>query len=161
MENQKQLIRSLTSCWFECFIRYNKTMENGSQKVVTEVYTVNALSFTEAEARIKLEMQPYVSSFEVKNINPATYKEIFFSDDPEDDRWYLARLDFITIDEITEKVNRSRVSYLIQAATFDRAKAYVNQVMQASMNDYVIHSIKETKILDVYTREFVEARSSE
>ena len=34
--------------WFECKIRYEKVMENGMQKKVTEPYLVDALSFTEA-----------------------------------------------------------------------------------------------------------------
>ena len=38
--------------WFECKIRYEKTMENGMNKKVTEPYLVDALSFTEAEARL-------------------------------------------------------------------------------------------------------------
>ena len=38
--------------WFECKIRYEKVMENGMQKKITEPYLVDALSFTEAEARI-------------------------------------------------------------------------------------------------------------
>ena len=47
--------------WFECKIRYDKTQENGSIKKVTEPYLVDALSFTEAEARIIEEMTPFVS----------------------------------------------------------------------------------------------------
>ena len=47
--------------WFECKIRYDKTQENGSIKKVTEPFLVDALSFTEAEARIIEEQTPYVS----------------------------------------------------------------------------------------------------
>lgn len=36
--------------WFETKVRYDKTMENGAIKKVTEAYMVDALSFTEAEA---------------------------------------------------------------------------------------------------------------
>ena len=47
--------------WFECKIRYEKVMENGMNKKVTEPYLVDALSFTEAEARIIEEITPYIS----------------------------------------------------------------------------------------------------
>lgn len=47
--------------WFECKIRYEKVVENGMQKKVTEPYLVDALSFTEAEARIIEEMTPFIS----------------------------------------------------------------------------------------------------
>ena len=59
-------MRSRTAEWFECKIRYEKTMEDGMQKKVTETYTVDALSFTEAEQRIMEEMSAYISGeFEV------------------------------------------------------------------------------------------------
>ena len=75
-------MRSRTAEWFECKIRYEKTMEDGMQKKVTETYTVDALSFTEAEQRIMEEMSAYISGeFEVADIKKAAYKEIFFSDD--------------------------------------------------------------------------------
>ena len=46
---------------FECGIRYEKTLENGMQKKVTELYIVDALSFTEAESRIIGEMSCFIS----------------------------------------------------------------------------------------------------
>ena len=58
--------------WFECKIRYEKTMENGMNKKVTEPYLVDALSFTEAEARIIEEMTPFISGeFTVSDIKRA------------------------------------------------------------------------------------------
>ena len=97
-------MRSRTTTWFECKIRYEKTMEDGTQKKVTETYTVDALSFTEAEASIMEEMSSYISGeFEVRDIKKAAYGEIFFSDSPSADRWYKTKLQFITIDEKTEK----------------------------------------------------------
>lgn len=37
--------------WFESKIRYKKIMENGKEKTVSEPYLLDALSFTETEAR--------------------------------------------------------------------------------------------------------------
>lgn len=143
-----------TANWFECILRYERTQEDGLQKKVTETYVVDALSFTEAEARITEEMKQYISGdFEVKNINPCPFHEIIFSEEATDDRWFLARLDFITIDGKTEKEKHAYVSYLIQASIFDAAKSYIQQVMSGTMVDYVIKSIKETKYLDVFQRQ--------
>jgi hypothetical protein len=111
-------MRSKTAQWFECKIRYEKTMDDGLQKKVTEQYVVDALSFSEAEERITEEMSSYISGeFDVTDIKIATYKEIFFSDDEAADRWYKAKLQFITVDEKTDKEKRSNVNYLVQAAT--------------------------------------------
>ena len=115
-------MRSRTAEWFECKIRYEKTLEDGMQKKVTEAYTVDALSFTEAEQRIMEEMSAYISGeFDVADIKKAAYKEIFFSDDDTADRWYKAKLQFITIDEKSGKEKRSNVNYLVNAGTLNGA----------------------------------------
>lgn len=144
-------MRSKTSNWFQTKIRYEKTMEDGLQKKVTELYVVDALSHTEAEERITEEMSAYISGeFDVKGIVPASYREIFFSDSPEADRYYKVKLQFITIDEKTYKEKRSNVFYLVQAANFNQAVKNINEVMSKTMTDYVIVSITETAVFDVY-----------
>lgn len=144
-------LRSRTSTWFECKVRYEKTQEDGSDKLVNEQYVVDALSFTEAEASIIDNMSVYVSGeFKVANINPANYNEIFFSGNDDDDLWFKARLAFITIDEKKDKEKRTYVNYLIQAKCIERAKRYVDEVMGKTMNDYELKSLSETKIFDVF-----------
>ena len=116
-------MRSRTAIWFECKIRYEKVTEEGLQKKVTEQYVVDALSFSEAETRIIEEMAAYISGeYEITDVRKAAYKEIFFSDCETEDRWYKAKLMFITIDERTEKEKRSAVTYLVQAGTLDPAR---------------------------------------
>ena len=76
--------------WFECKIRYEKVMENGMQKKVTEPYLVDALSFTEAEARIIEEMTPFISGeFTVSDIKRANYSELFPSDEESADLIFI------------------------------------------------------------------------
>lgn len=147
-------LRSRTGSWFECKVRYEKTQDDGSEKMVNELYVVDALSFTEAEASIIENMQVYVSGeFKVANINPTNYNEIFFSDICDDDLWFKARLAFITIDEKSNNEKRSYVNYLIQAKCIERAKRYVDEVMGKTMIDYELKSLSETKILDVFEHE--------
>ena len=144
-------MRSRTANWFECRIKYEKTQEDGMQKKVTESYVVDALSFTEAEQRIMEEMSSYISGeFEVSDIKKATYKEIFFSDEEMADRWYKAKLQFITIDEKTEKEKRSNVNYLVQAGTLNGAVKTLDEVMGGTMIDYVIAAVAETTLMDVF-----------
>ncbi|MBQ4353009.1 MAG: DUF4494 domain-containing protein [Prevotella sp.] len=144
-------MRSRVTEWFETKIGYEKTMEDGMPKRVKELYVVDALSFTEAEKRISEEMSSYISgAFDVVDIRKATYKEIFFSEDASADRWYKAKLQFITIDEKTEKEKRSNVFYLVHAANFQQAVANIKEVMGGTMIDYVIASITETAIMDVF-----------
>ena len=155
-------MKSRTAKWFETSIRYDKTMEDGMPKKVTELYVVDALSFGEAEETITKEMSAYISGeFEVKNITPATYGEIFFSENANDDRWYKTRLSFITIDEKTEKEKRTSVTYLVQATTFNGAVKNIEEVMGGTMIDYVIANISETKIMDVYEHRPKTAENTE
>ena len=144
-------MRSRTAIWFECKIQYEKTMEDGLQKKVVETYTIDALSFTEAEQRIMEEMSSYISGeFNIKDIKIAPYKEIFFSDEDMADRWYRTKLQFITIDEKTEKEKRSNVNYLVNAGTLNAAVRNIDEVMGGTMIDYVIASVAETTLMDVF-----------
>jgi hypothetical protein len=144
-------MRSRTAEWFECKIRYEKVMDDGLQKKVTEQYTVDALSFTEAEQRITEEMSAYISGqFEVADIKKAAYKEVFFADDDTADRWYKTKLQFITIDEKTDKEKRSNANYLVQAATLNGAVRNITEVMGGTAIDYVIASVAETTLMDVF-----------
>ena len=149
-------MRTRTANWFETKIRYEKTMEDGLQKKVTEQYVVDALSFTEAESSIIEEMSAYISGeFKITDIKHATYGEIFFSDVPADDRWYKAKLQFITIDEKTEKEKRTTVTYLVQSSTLPSAVKHIDEVMGGTMIDYVIAAIAETQIMDVFEHRVV------
>ena len=149
--SKKKNMRSRTSTWFETKVKYQKTMEDGSEKVVSEAYVVDALSFTEAESAIIDEMSVYVSGeLKVSGIGKAGYGEIFFSDVDDDDKWYKAKLQFITIDEESEKEKRSNVTYLVQAKSLARALRYIDEVMGKTMIDYDVVGLNETKLMDVF-----------
>ena len=144
-------MRSRTAIWFECRIRYEKTMEDGMQKKVTENYVVDALSFSEAEERITEEMSAYISGeFEVKDISLAPFGEIFFDEKPSADRYYKVKLAFLTIDEKSGNEKRQNVTYLAHAENFNQAVKNVDEVMGGTMIDYEIISIAETQIMDVF-----------
>lgn len=144
-------MRTRTAQWYLTKIHYDKTMEDGNQKNVTEQYVVDALSCSEAESSLAVEMSHYVSGeYEITDINRTKYNEIFFSDNGSDDKWYKATLKFITIDEKTEKEKRTTNYYLVQANSFDTAKKYINDVMSGTMIDYEIYALTETAVMDVF-----------
>ena len=144
-------MRSRTANWFICKIRYEKVMEDGLQKKVTEQYVVDAISFTEAEARINQKMSCYISGeFEVVEIDRCVFKEIFFSDSECADKWYKSKVQFITIDEKTEKEKKQAVYYLVQGSSLENARRNIDEVMGGTMIDYSIAGVNETKIMDVF-----------
>ena len=147
-------MRSRTTIWFEAKIRYEKMMEEGCLKKVTETYVIDALSFGEAENRILEKMGSYVSGeIDVCALKIAPYKEIFFADSNMADRWYVAKLAFITIDEKTDKQKKTRVCYLVNAGNINAAIKNIEEVMAGTMIDYDTLNVSETQILDVFEYE--------
>jgi hypothetical protein len=144
-------MKTKTASWFETKVRYEKELENGMQKFVTEQYVVEALSFTEAEAAITKEMSLYIrGEFKITDIRPATYGEIHFCEAEVDDKWYKAKLQFIILDEKTEKEKVATVIFLVQAGSVQGAVKNVTEVMSKTASDYTLVSVIETKIMDVY-----------
>ena len=140
-----------THNWFECKIRYEKTLENGMNKKVTEPYLVDALSFTEAESRIIEEMTPFISGeFTVSDIKRANYSELFSSDEEAADRWFKCKLYFITLDEKSGAEKKTATQVLVQAADLRDAVKKLDKGMEGTMADYSIASVTETAIMDVY-----------
>lgn len=141
--------------WFECKVRYDKIQENGASKKVTEPYLVDALSFTEAEARITEEQRPFISGeFSVSAVKRTKISEIFFNEDG--DRWYLVKVAFITIDEKTAAEKRAVSQILVQASTFKQAFENFTEGMSGTMADYEIVQISETPLMDVYKMKTVD-----
>ena len=189
-------MRTKTANYFLCKIRYEKTMEDGLQKKVTEQYVVDAVSFTEAEARIIEQMASYISGeFEVAEIDRCVFKEIFFMgfaakvlhNDEEklakaisqkdkesfkkwenetleqkmentDSRWYKSKLQFITIDERTNKEKRTSIYYLVEGCSLESARRNIDEVMGNTMIDYIISSVSETSIMDVLLHHLIRQR---
>ena len=135
--------------WFECKVRYDKLQENGAVKKVTEPYLVDALSFTEAEARIIDEQTPYITGeFSVSAVKRTKIAEIFWNE--EGDKWYLVKVAFITIDERSGVEKRSTSQILVQAKDFKNALDTFLEGMKGTMADFEIVGINETPLIDVY-----------
>lgn len=138
--------------WFECGIRYEKVMENGQQKKVTELYIVPGFSFTDAEAKVIEEMSAYISGeFTVSTMKRANYTEIFTTDDATADSWFKCKVNFVTLNEKTETEKKTPCLMLVQAASTEDAHAKLHEGMKGTMSDYQIASVSETNIYDVYS----------
>ena len=133
----------------ETKIRYNKVMENGMLKSVTETNLVDALSFAEAEARIIEEMKPFISGeFVVSAVKKTNLSEIFY--DEKGDRWYKVKAMFITFDEKSGIEKETANYFLVQAGDFYNALENFVDGMKGTMADFRIASISETNIMDVF-----------
>ena len=135
--------------WFECKVKYDTMTEDGSQKTVTEPYLVDALSFTEAEARITEEITPFISGeFKVTAVKRTNTAEIFWKEGG--DKWYKVKVNFCTIDEKTGKEKKTPNYMMVQAIDFKDAYDVFMEGMKGTMADFEISQIVETMIMDVY-----------
>ena len=146
-------MKTRVSKFFEVKIQYQKMQEDGKEKKVTEQYVVEALSFTEAESRIAEEMLPYTDGdLDVVSEKIAPYNEIFLSENSTDDKWFVSKVGFITLDEKTAKEKKQTFRYLVQAATSEHALDYTKTMLNQCLSDYSIDSVQDTPTLDVFLR---------
>ena len=137
--------------WFECKIKYERAMDNGVMKKFNEPYLVDALNFTEAERRIIEEIAPFMTGeFQVSDIKRARYAEIFETSDESADRWFKAKLTFVTLDEKSGKEKKSSHNVLVQCSDLRDAVQRLDEGMKGSMMDYVISSMTETMLMGVF-----------
>ena len=136
---------------YECGIRYERTMENGMTKKVTELYLVDACSFAEAEGRITNEMKPYIhGDFDVVTIKRTNYSEIVENGADSANKWFKAKLMFVTFDEKSAKEKKQAVYFIVKAFDINNAHTVVVEHMKTSVVDYEIATLDETKIMDLF-----------
>jgi hypothetical protein len=139
--------------YFISTVRYDKIMANGLIKTVNEQYLIDALSFTEAEARTIEELSPFISGeFTIPQIVKPRISELFLDD--EGDRYYKVKVAFITLDEKTGTEKKTSNFILVQALDFKNAYDRFIEGMKGSMADYEITSIAETQILDYFPAKY-------
>lgn len=137
--------------FFECKVKYNKVLEDGKEKMVTEKYLVSAMSFTEAEANFIKEITPYISGeFFIDDISRADYSELFLSDDESADKYYDAKLAFITLDEKSGNEKKTNVNMLVQASDMRDAMNKLDEGMKGTMCEYQSVKLQETSLVDVF-----------
>lgn len=136
--------------WFECKVKYDKVLEDGCSKNVTDTYLIRAISFAEAEARVVEEVTPYMTGeFEVCACAKRNYQELIGSSNGE--RFYKVKVSFITLDEKTAKEKVTSNNILVQADNISAALSIIETSMKTYLVDYVIESIADTKYVDVIT----------
>lgn len=135
--------------WYECKVKYKKTHETGEQKMATDIYLLDAVSYTEAEARIMEEMKAYTSEeLMITNIKMANFSEVHPFENS--DRWFKSKVSLVAIDEESGKERKTNIYLLVQANDIKEAFDNTTKAMENTMGDYSIPSIVESPILDVF-----------
>jgi len=135
--------------WLEVKVSLKRTLEDGLQKDVKELYLVDALNFTEAEARILEELRVF-GDLNIVGIKNCDAHELVDTHNPEDGYWYKVKISIVTIDESAGKEKKGNMNLYVRAKDFKSALANAEEHMSTSVSDYSIKSITETAIMDVY-----------
>lgn len=144
--------------WFECKVSYERQADSMGMKKVSESYLVDALSFTEAEKRIIKEVRPFVSvgELEVVNIRRARIAELFLNDEAEDDRYFRAKVNFITVDEKSGSEKKTSATMIVKSDSLPNAVTELKAHLDSQMASYEIAAVTDTQILDVFQYEAPE-----
>ncbi len=135
--------------WYECKVKYKKTHDTGEQKITTDTYLLDAVSYTEAEVRITEEMQAYTNEdIRITNIKVANFSEVHPFENS--DRWFKSKISLVAFDEESGKERKTNIYLLVQANDIKEAFDNSNTVMAQTMGEYTIPSIIESPILDVF-----------
>ena len=144
--------------WFECKVSYERQADSMGMKKVSESYLIDALSFTEAEKRIIKEVRPFVSvgELEVVNIRRARIAELFLNDEAEDDRYFRAKVNFITVDEKSGSEKKTSATMIVKSDSLPNAVTELKAQLDSQMASYEIAAVTDTQILDVFQYEAPE-----
>ena len=139
--------------WYECSVRYEKLADTGLSKRSAESYLVDAMSVTEAEARLVEEITPFSSTGEIviSTIKRAKIAELFLNDNDEDDNYYRCKVLFIVLDEKNGVEKKTPVTMIVKASSLANAVAVIEREMSRTTHDYSIAAVVETNIMDVFT----------
>lgn len=89
---------------------------------------------------------------EIVTMKKAGFSELFLSEVDSEDKYYDCSINMITIDEKSNKERKTKVRYLVQGDTIEKARKNVDEIMGKSLIDYEVVELKLTNILDVYGR---------
>lgn len=136
--------------WFECKVKYTKIDEvSGKDKTVSNVYLVDAVSFTEAEERIHKQMEELVSGeFEVTNIKREKLSDLFHLEDA--DIWYKCKVVYIDADESSGKEKKSNHTMMVSASSLKQAVENLEKCLKDVLIPWEIKSIVESSVDEIF-----------
>ena len=143
-------MKQISGMWFECKVRYEQTQEDGLEKMVTETYVYKAADFGEAYDKAIKDMSTFISGeFGITGMKIAQYGEVFIQDERTEEKFYRVKVNFIVLDEKTNKEKKIAQYYLVNADSVEKARKYTDTALSQTMADFIIVSVQETMIIDV------------
>ena len=135
--------------WFICKVKYSKVDERGSEKKVTEAYLIDAMTYTEAEARLNTNLEEFISGeFVLHAISKANFTDVFPFEDG--DIWYKCKVSYVDIDEKSEKEKKVTNYMLVLASNIKDAVDKLDESLSTMIVPYDILSVQDSNIFDIF-----------
>lgn len=135
--------------WFEVKVKYVKVDDDGREKKLSEVYLLDAVTFTDAETRIIKQLETMVrGEFIVDNIKKSNIVEIFPNESGE--WWYKAKIAIVTIDEEKGKEKKINNYFLVAADDLKQALQRLEEGLSYILVPYQTTSLAICNIVDVF-----------
>lgn len=144
------------SAWYQGKIRYNKVDEKDRTIKITEVYLVDAVSYTDAEARIYSTVASNTPDFHLFGLSRMKLQEVYFVEDGAE-TWFKVKVNFVSFDEKSQKEKRTPFNMLINAENPLEAYQLISERL-GTVEDYQITDINITNILEVIPYDEVEEK---
>ena len=143
-------MKQISGMWFECKVRYEQTQEDGTDKTVTETYVYKAADFGDAYDKATKDMSTFISGeFGITGMKIAQYGDVFIQDERTEEKFYRVKVNFIVLDEKTNKEKKIAQYYLVNADSVEKARKYTDTALSQTMADFISVSVQETMIIDV------------
>jgi hypothetical protein len=139
------------SNWFTTKISYLKQAENGSVIKKSEAYMINAMSFTEAEARLQMILESYIPEYDLVSCSKMKMTDAVFHESEE--KWYKVRMAYVSYDEDSGKEKKINETFMVAAGDVKEVYERMNERMEGSIVDWEITAITLTNILDIFPYE--------
>ena len=136
--------------WYLSKIKFQREDEAGSLKSISEAYLVDAVSYTEAEARMFQEIAANTPDFQITNLSRMKIAEVFDFEDTE--TWYKVKVLFVSFDEKAQKEKKIPHIMLVNAETVRQAYDRVEERL-GTIDDYEITDVNVTPILEIFPYE--------
>lgn len=139
-----------TANWFEAKVKYMRVGEDGREHKVSEMYLIDAMSYTEAESRTVSEMETIIKGdYYIPSLKKSNITEVVTSEDERDDRWYKAKVAIVDAEEVSGREKRSFQYYLVAASDTNRALENLNKALATFVVPWEVASIADTQFMDV------------
>lgn len=135
--------------WYTVKVKYTKQLEDGTLKRVNEPYLFDAVSFTDAEARVFEELGAQIrGEFLVTGISKVEFADIFHYEDAGD--WYKCKVQYLSVDADSGKEKKVSNNFLVSAHNVKNAYERIEESLESMMVTFDIPAIALSPILDIF-----------